>query len=132
VARDQIDSYVDPKTLLPFRTVMNLVEGRRRVNQTISLDQNAGAAVIDSSMKLDVPVGTHDYVSFFYVLRTFNFAAKKRNALSVLVENKPKTLFVEALKRESIQLGNRTVPALGLSITTDDQQPDKYQLRMWI
>ena len=24
VARDQIDSYVDPKALLPFRTVMNL------------------------------------------------------------------------------------------------------------
>ena len=25
VARDQIDSYVDPRALLPFRTVMNLV-----------------------------------------------------------------------------------------------------------
>ena len=132
VARDQIDSYVDPKALLPFRTVMNLVEGRRRLNQTISIDQNAGAAVIDSGMKIDIPVGTHDYVSLFYVLRTFNFAAKKRTAISVLVENKPKTLFVEAQKRESIQLGNRTVPALALSITSDDPQPDKYQLRMWI
>lgn len=132
VARDQIDSYVDPKTLLPFRTVLNLVEGRRRLNQTVSLDQNAGAAVIDSGLKIDVPVGTHDYVSLFYVLRTFNFTAKKRNAISVLVENKPKTLFVEAQKRESIQLGNRTVTALALSITSDDPQPDKYQLRMWI
>jgi len=132
VARDQIDSYVDPNALLPFRTVLNLVEGRRRLNQTINLDQNAGAAVIDSGLKVDVPVGTHDYVSFFYVLRTFNFTAKKRNAISLLVENKPKTLFVEAQKRESIQLGNRTVTALALSITSDDPQPDKYQLRMWI
>jgi hypothetical protein len=132
VARDQVDSYVDPKTLLPFRTVLNLMEGKRRLNQTVSLDQNVGAAVINSGSKIDVPVGTHDYVSFFYVLRTFNFAAKKRNALSVLVENKPKTLFVEALKRESIQLGDRNVPALALSITSDDPQADKYQLRMWI
>jgi hypothetical protein len=132
VAKDQIDSYVDPKALLPFRTVLNLAEGRRRLNQTLSFDQNAGVAVIDSGRKLDVPVGTHDYVSFFYVLRTFNFATKKRNAISVLVENKPKTLFVEAQKRESIQLGDRAVPALALSITSDDPQADKYQLRIWI
>ena len=65
-------------------------------------------------------------------MRTFNFVAKKRNAVSVLVENKPKTLFVELLKRETIQLGGRAVPALALSITSDDPQPDKYQLRMWI
>jgi hypothetical protein len=132
VARDQIDSYVDPKTLLPFRTVLNLMEGRRRLNQTVSLDQNAGAAVINSGLKLDVPVGTHDYVSFFYALRTFNFAAKKKNALAVLVENKPKTLFVEAQEKQVIQLGNQKVPAIGLSITTDDPDPDKYQLRLWI
>lgn len=132
VARDQIDSYVDPNALLPFRTVMNLVEGQRRLNQTLTYDQNVGAAVIDSGLKLDVPAGTHDYVSFFYALRTFNFAAKKRQALSVLVENKPKTLFVEAQKRESLRLGDRTVQALALSITSDDPQPDKYQFRMWI
>lgn len=132
VARDLVESYVDPKTMLPFRTVLNLVEGRRRLNQTVTYDQNVGAAVVNNSMKLDVPVGTHDYASFFYVLRTFSLAPKKRNAVSVLVENKPKTLFVEVLKKETIQLGSRAVPALALSITSDDPQPDVYQLRMWI
>jgi hypothetical protein len=132
VARDQIESYVDPKALLPFRTVMNLVEGRRRLSQTLSFDQNAGAVVIDSGSKLDIPVGTHDYVSFFYALRTFNFAAKKRQALAVLVENQTKTLFIEAQEKQVIELGNQRIPALGLSITTDDPQPDKYQFRLWI
>jgi len=132
VARDQVDSYVDPKSFLPFRTVMNLVEGRRRLNQTLTFDQNTGIATIDNGTRLELPVGTHDYVSFFYVMRTFNFVAKKRNAVSVLVENKPKTLFVELLKREAIQLGGRSVPALALSITSDDPPADKYQFRMWI
>ena len=132
VARDQIESYVDPKTLLPFRTVMNLVEGRRRLNQTLNFDQNVGVAVIESGLKLDIPVGTHDYVSFFYALRTFNFAVKKRQALAVLVENQPKTLFLEVQEKQVIQLGNQRIPALGLSITTDDPQPDKYQLRLWL
>ena len=132
VARDQIESYVDPKALLPFRTVMNLVEGRRHLNQTLTVNQDQGVATSDAGARIEIPVGTHDYVSFFYVLRTFNFASKKRHALAVLVENKPKTVFVEWQEKQVIQLGNQRVPAIGLSITTDDPEPDKYQLRLWV
>ena len=96
------------------------------------MDQETGTATSDKGARIEIPVGTHDYVSFFYVLRTFNLTPKKKNAISMLVENKPKTLFVDALKRETIQLGDRNVPAIALSLTTDDPQPDKYQLRMWI
>jgi hypothetical protein len=111
---------------------MNLVEGARRLNQTLSVNQDNGLATTDKGARIEIPVGTHDYVSFFYILRTFNLTPKKRNAIAVLVENKPKTLFVESQKREMIQLGDRQVPAIAVSITTDDPQPDKYQLRMWI
>ena len=132
VARDQIDSYVDPKALMPFRTVLNLMEGRRRLNQTLTLNQETGVATSDGGARIEIPVGTHDYVSLFYLLRTFNLSSKRRSAISVLVENKPKTLFVESQERQQIQLGNRQVQAIPVSITTDDPQPDKYQLRMWI
>lgn len=132
VARDQIDSYVEPKALLPYRTVMNLAEGQRRLNQTITINQDNGLATTDKGTRIEIPVGTHDYVSFFYVLRTFNLTPKKRSAISVLVENQPKTLFVESQQRETIQIGDRKVPAIAVSLTTDDPQPDKYQLRMWI
>ena len=132
VARDQIDSYVDPKTLLPYHTVMNLAEGARRLTQTLGINQDNGLVTTDKGARIEIPVGTHDYVSFFYVLRTFNLTAKKRNALAVLVENKPKTLFIETQQREMLLLGDRRVPAIALSLTTDDPQPDKYQLRMWI
>lgn len=131
VARDQIDSYVDPKAFLPYRTVMNLSEGARRLAQTLSVNQDNGLAITDKGARIEIPVGTHDYLSFFYILRTFNLN-KKRNALAVLVENKPKTLFVETLEKNVIQLGDRRVPAIALSITTDDPQPDKYQLRLWL
>jgi len=132
VARDQVDSYVDPKGLLPYRTVLNLAEGQRRVNETLTLDQEAGTATGDKGTRIEIPVGTHDYVSFFYVLRTFNLNPPKKSVVSMLVENKPKTLFVDAARRETIQLGERTVPAIALSITTDDPEPDKYRFRMWV
>lgn len=132
VAKDQIDSYVDPKGLLPYRTVLNLVEGGRRLNQTLTVNQETGAVTTDKGTRIEIPVGTHDYLSFFYAFRTFNLTLAKRNAIPVLVENKPKTVIVTATKREQIGLGQRVIPAIALTITTDDPEPDKYQLRVWV
>ena len=132
VARDQIESYVDPKALFPFRTVLNLIEGARRRNQTLNFNQEAGTATIEAGRRMDIPVGTHDYLSFFYAVRTFNLTPSRRSVVALLVENQPKTITVTSQKREIIQLGERAVPAIALSITTDDPEPDKYQIRMWI
>jgi len=132
VANDQINSYVDPKALLPFRTELNLVEGRRRLNQTLSVNQDYGTATSGTGEKIEIPVGTHDYLSFFYSMRRFNLYPPKRNAISILVNNKPKTLFIGSLKRETIEVGAQKIPAIALSLTTDDPQSDKYLLRMWV
>ena len=132
VAKDQIESYVDPKSLMPYRTVMNLAEGGRRLSQVLTVSQETGTVTSDKGLKVDVPVGTHDYLSFFYVVRTLTFVSGRRNAVSMLVENKPKTVYVDALPRESIQLGPRRVQTIPLKLTTDDPEPDKYQLRMWL
>jgi hypothetical protein len=132
VARDQIDSYVDPKSLLPYRTSMNLVEGQRRLTQILTTNQDAGTVTSDKGNRIEIPVGTHDYVSFFYVIRTITPISGKKSVVSMLVENKPKTIFIDPLPRESIQLGPRRVQAIPLKLTTDDPEPDKYQLRMWL
>src|SRR5262249_40308707 len=60
VAKDQIDSYVDPKSLLPYRTVMNLAEGARRLNQILTISQDTGTVTSDKGAKIEIPVGTHD------------------------------------------------------------------------
>jgi uncharacterized protein DUF3108 len=132
VARDQIESYVDPKSLLPYRTTMNLSEGQRRLNQILTTNQDAGTVTSDKGARIEIPVGTHDYVSFFYVVRTITPLVGKKSAISMLVENKPKTIFIDPLPRESIQLGTRRVQAFPLRLTTDDPEPDKYQLRLWL
>ncbi len=131
-ASDQFSSYVDIKTLLPFRTEMNLVEGRRRLNQKLSIDQERGTVSTDRGDRLEIPVGTHDYVSLFYSLRSLDLSPSSRNALSLLVDNKPKTIIITALKRETIQLGTQKIPAIQISLTTDDPVSDKFSLRAWI
>ena len=132
VARDQIESYVDPKSLLPYRTSMNISEGQRRLNQILTTNQDKGTVASDNGARIEVPVGTHDYVSFFYAMRTINPTVGKKSVVSMLVENKPKTIYIDPLPRESIQLGPRRVQAIPLRLTTDDPEPDKYQFRMWL
>ena len=132
VATDLMMSYVDPKALLPFRSEFTFSEGRHRFNSKLTINQDYGAATADSGARIEIPVGTHDYLSFFYMLRTLNLNPPKRSAVSILVNNQPKTLFITALKRENVQLGSQVIPAIQISLTTDDVPGDKYQLRGWI
>jgi hypothetical protein len=131
-ANDLINSYVDPSTLVPFRTELQLQEGSRRVNETVTIDQDRGTASNDKGKKIEIPVGTHDILSVFYALRAFNLNPPKRNAVSLLVNNRPLTLFVTSLKREKIQINGQSIGAIQISLTTDDPQSDKYALRLWI
>jgi len=131
-ANDQISSYVDATTLLPFRTQLSLREGRRSVNDTIVFDQDRGNALTEKGTRIDIPVGTHDILSVLYALRSFDLTPPKRNAVSFIVNNRPRTFFVTALRRETIQLNNKAIEAVQLSLTTDDPQSDKFALRLWI
>ena len=46
--------------------------------------------------------------------------------------DRPRTLFVKAERRETIELNGQKIPAIMLKVTTDDPEPDKLQIRIWI
>jgi len=129
---DQINSYVDPTTLLPFRTELNLSEGKYHYSRTFSLDQNRGAALADTKQRIEIPVGTHDLISAFYSIRTFDLRPPKQNAISIMATSQPRTLLVKSQRRETIELGGQKIDAMMLTLTTDDPLSDKLQLRLWI
>jgi hypothetical protein len=129
---DQLNSYIDPTTLLPFRTELNLSEGKYRYNRAYNLDQNRGAAVSDGKDRIDIPVGTHDLISAFYAIRTFDLRPPKQNAISIMATSQPRTLLVKSQRRETIEVGGQKIEAIMLTLTTDDPQSDKMQIRIWV
>ncbi|HYX29738.1 MAG TPA: DUF3108 domain-containing protein [Pyrinomonadaceae bacterium] len=131
--RDQITSYLDPTTLLPFRTEINLSEGKYRDTRIYNIDQDRGAATVDGSRdRVDIPVGTHDVISAFYSLRTFDLTPKKSNSISLMAIHHPVVLTVASVQRETLDLNGQKIPALQLKLTTDDPQPDRLQIRIWV
>jgi hypothetical protein len=130
---DQISSYVDATTLLPFRTELRMQEGRRTYNALVTVDQSRGAALFSDGTRLELPVATHDLISVFYALRSFDLTPPRRNGVSLLLNKRPRTLFISALRREIIEVSGQRIPAVQLSLTTDDtQRPDALQLRVWV
>jgi len=131
--RDRIISYVDPETLLPFRTEIDFLEGRWRFVRNLDVDQNRGGATIEGGrQRLEIPVGTHDLLSAFYAIRSFDLSVRKQNAISLLTGNSPRALIIKSERRETLDLNGQKIPALLLTLTTDDPQPDKMQIRIWV
>lgn len=131
--KDQITSYVDPATLLPFRTEINFSEGKYKNSRSYNLDQDRGAATTETGReRIDIPIGTHDLLSALYSLRTFAPIIGKQNAISLMAVNKPRALMVTAKSRETIELNGQKIAAIILELKTDDPQPDKLQIRIWV
>jgi hypothetical protein len=129
---DKILSYVDPETLLPFRTEMNLAEGTWRTTRGYTVDQDRGAVTTDARQRVEIPVGTHDLISLVYAIRTFDLSPPKRNAISILAIDQTRTLFITSQRRETLEIGGQQIPSFLLTLTSDDGTADRLQLRMWV
>lgn len=129
---DRIETYVDAKTLLPFRSQLQIREGNHRVQGVVSLDQERGSATVPDGSTIEIPVGTYDLVSVIYALRSFDLTPPKRNAVSLLINKRPRTLFITSLRRETIEIGGKRIPTYQLALATDEAQGDRLQLRLWV
>ncbi|MDT5271036.1 MAG: hypothetical protein QOH49_3222 [Acidobacteriota bacterium] len=129
---DVLNSYVDVSTVLPFRTELSLSEGKRRARFVVSADQQGGSALFEDGTRVEVPFGTHDLLSVFYALRSFDLTPGKRNAVSLLVNKRPRLLFITALRTGSLQLGGQNIPAVELALATSDPNGDRFALRLWV
>ncbi|HWS85775.1 MAG TPA: DUF3108 domain-containing protein [Pyrinomonadaceae bacterium] len=129
---DQINSYVDASSVLPFRTELTLAEGKRRARFVVSADQQGGAALFEDGTRVEMPFGTHDLLSVFYALRSFDLSPGKRNSVSLLVNKRPRILFITALRNAPVQLGGQTIPAVELALATSDAAGDRLALRLWV
>lgn len=129
---DQINSYVDAAAIVPFRTELSLQEGARRARWIVSSDQNGGIALFDDGTRVDIPVGTHDLLSVFYAMRSFDLTPGKRNAVSLIVNKRPRQLSVVPLRRSMLMLGAQKINAVEVALSIDDPKTSILNLRVWV
>ncbi|MFN2483297.1 MAG: DUF3108 domain-containing protein [Pyrinomonadaceae bacterium] len=130
--RDNVVTYVSTTTLLPFRNELQQQEGTHRVQGVVSFDQERGSAVAADGKPIEIPVGTYDFISVLYAMRSFDLAPPKRNAVSLLINKRPRTLSITSVSRDQIDLGGQRISAYQLALSTDDARGDSLKLRLWI
>ena len=129
---DQFSSYVDASTLLPFRAEQTIAEGQRRARFIVSSDQGSGSALFDDGTRVEAPVGTHDILSVFFALRSFDLTPGKRTTVSLLVNKRPRLLYIMAMRRADLPLAGQQIPAVELALSTNDPAGDRFNLRLWV
>ena len=129
---DQISSYVDAATLLPFRTELRLAEGRRRAAWVVSSDQDRGTSLFDDGARVEVPAGTHDLLSVLYALRSFDLTPGRQSRVSLLINKRPRLLAVTPLRDGVVELAGQRIPAVEISLVTSDPGGDRLALRLWV
>ena len=83
--RDYYDTYVDKRTLLPNVSIRNINEGKYRLYDKITFDQNNSTAVSlrgktkeeTEQKKYEIDPCMHDLLSIFYFSRNLDFDDKK-------------------------------------------------------
>ena len=81
---------------------------------------------------MEVPVGTHDLLSVFFALRSFDLTPGKRTSVSLLVNKRPRLLHITALRRADLLLSGQQIPAVELALATNDPDGNRFNLRLWV
>ena len=105
--RDRGETFIDVHELYPWYFHLDQREGSRSVQRTVAFDQPRGMATYTKNQEIPqevkVPVGVHDSLSSFYILRTLPLRVGQSIHLHTFSNGKTYDLEVQILRREKIE-----------------------------
>jgi hypothetical protein len=105
--RDLGETFVDVRELYPWYFRLDQREGSRVVQQTVTFDQQRGIAIHtknqEAPQEVKVPVGIHDSLSSFYLVRTLPLRVGQSIHLHTFANGKTYDVEVQILRREKVE-----------------------------
>jgi hypothetical protein len=111
LVRDNIVSWIDPKTFRSLRFEKHTVEGKRVKDELTEFDYEKGVAKPEGGDPVPLQEATLDSLSSVYYLRTLKLDGQKPIALQVF-SGEPRVLQVEVQGRETINVPAGTFPTI--------------------
>lgn len=136
---DSIRVYVNPETLAPMQLDAKFAAALAGLNQSVLFDQRVGSVVLNSTERIETPIGTHSILSLLYAARSFNLKPSKNltnpvndTRVAVFWQTKPHIFTLRPSGAEVITLNDEKVSAQLISINTGDPQLDRLNIRLWL
>lgn len=135
---DVMRAQVDPETLAPRWSEGTFGPALAQLNQTVTFDPRTGIG-FGGAQNVDAPFGTHNLLSLFYAVRSFNlnFSRDRTNPINdtrvaVFFENKPYIFTLRPNAAADITLNGQKVSAQEISVSTGNDALDKLNIKLWL
>lgn len=129
-----MSSFVNPDSLVPYRSESKFSGIFSKFNRQVLFDQVRGTA-----NRIEIPIGTHDLLSFAYAIRSINLKPSKNLAnpvndtrVAVFLGEKAQIFSVRPLNTEIIEFNGRKISAQVVALSTGEMQIDQYNPRLWL
>jgi hypothetical protein len=129
---NQYVSYVDAKTLLPYRTDNTTRQSKTNEDDTVTIDQQRRTARYGDNFELALPSDTFDLTSLVYALRLREFGEGAKPTKFTALFGKTLVDIEATVKgRENVttQAGNYDALRIDLKARTKDKV--EYNVRVW-
>ncbi|CAN5160963.1 hypothetical protein BH20ACI2_BH20ACI2_04290 [soil metagenome] len=130
---------VDPETLTPTWAAMQFTSAFAGLKQTVTFDSTTGVIKFGPPQGVDAPIGTHNLLSLFYAMRSFNLRPSKNpdnpvndTRVAVFWEDRPYVFTLRPSNPAEITINGEKVMAQMISIHTANPELDKLALKVWL
>lgn len=137
-AGDGALAVVDPDTLATRRIESRFDSQFSALNQSVFFDPAAGKATF-SNRSVDIPLGTHSFLSLLYAIRSFNLRPSRDAAnpvndtrVAVFWGDRAHVFTLRPSAPEVITINGERIPAQLISFQTGIPQLDAMQIKIWV
>jgi len=135
---DSIVTFVDPRTMIPFKTEVRFSGALAAMSQTATLDRTTNAIVYDGT-RLDAPFATHSVLSLFYAVRSFNLkpSSDAKNPVndtrvSVFWRDRATVFTLRPGQGETLMNRGEARPAQLITILPQNPELDRLFPKLWL
>lgn len=137
-AGDGALAVVDPDTLATRRIESRFDSPFPALNQSVFFDPAAGKATF-TNQSVDIPLGTHSFLSLLYAIRSFNLRPSRDAAnpvndtrVAVFWGDRAYVFTLRPSAPEVININGERIPAQLISFQTGIPQLDAMQIKVWV
>jgi hypothetical protein len=130
---DVYQSFLNARTLEPFRAEKEIRHGKKREQESVLIDQRARSARLSSGETLQLRAPTYDLAGLLVALRTLDFKGTKPKTIALLDDGKLYDLQVEVEGREKVTTRAGSYDCVRLATKAIGRtKADPYRLRVFI
>lgn len=129
---NQYTSYVDAKTLLPYRVQNATRQGAKSDDATILIDQQRQTATHADGTESKLPTTSFDLPALVYALRSRGLKPGEKAKFSAFYGKKNFDIEAEAKERERLDVQAGSFDAVRIDISAKGKDSPSYRVRLWL